>query len=155
MGKRTQEPARPRKLSREQLAPLLDCPCHSARVAARRLTQFYDARLAKTGVTIAQFGLLAQIAGADDDSLGALADRASLDPSTLTRNLQALTRGGLVEIVVAESDLRKRAVLLTKKGLRTLTAALPVWTRAQTEALEVVDAPALRAIARSTRKLSV
>ena len=98
---------------------------------------------------------MAQIAGADDDTLGALADRASLDPSTLTLNLQALTRGGLVEIVVAESDLRKRAVWLTEKGLRTLKAALPVWTRAQKEALEVVDAPALRAIARSTRKLSV
>ena len=42
---------------------------------------------------------MAQIAGAEDDTLGALADRVGLEASTLTRNLQGLARDDLVEIV--------------------------------------------------------
>ena len=149
------ERVKPGKLSREALAPLMDCPARAARLAARRLTVFYDARLAVTGLTITQFSLMAQIAGAEDDTLGVLAEHAGLDPSTLSRNLQTLARDGLVEIVTAESDQRRRTVWLTEKGVRTLSAALPVWAKAQAQAVAVVDAPALRAIARSTRKLEV
>lgn len=133
----------------------MDCPARAARLAARRLTVFYDARLAETGLTITQFSLMAQVAGTEDDTLGALAEHAGLDPSTLSRNLQTLARGGLVEIVTAEKDQRKRAVWLTEKGARALERALPVWAKAQAEAVKVVDAPALRVIARSTRKLGV
>lgn len=160
MARRTQDPPsarrqKPGKLSREALAPLMDCPARAARLAARRLTVFYDARLAETGLTITQFSLMAMVAGAADDTLGALADHAGLDPSTLSRNLQTLAREGLVEIVTTEKDQRKRAVWLTEKGARALTAALPVWAAAQAEAVKVVDAKALRVIARSTRKLEV
>ncbi|MDX2235581.1 MAG: MarR family winged helix-turn-helix transcriptional regulator [Hyphomonadaceae bacterium] len=146
---------KPLKLTQEALAPLVDCTARTARLAARRLTAFYDARLAQTGLSIAQFGLMAQIAGAEDAALGALADRMGLEASTLTRNLQALAREGLAEIVTAGSDQRRRTVRLTQKGEHALAAALPVWAKAQAEAAAVVDAKALRTIARNTRKLPV
>ena len=54
-----------------------------------------------SGLSITQFGLMAQIAAAPDDTLGALAERTGLDQSTLSRNLRALETAGLVEIAIA------------------------------------------------------
>lgn len=142
------------KISREDLAPLRFCACFNARLAARRLTAFYDARLAALGINIAQFGLMAQIAAAEDDTLGAIAERAGLDPSTLSRNIQGLAREGLAEIVTAEKDQRKRAVRLTERGARTLAEAIPVWTAAQADVEAVVDVRALRDITKTTKALA-
>jgi DNA-binding MarR family transcriptional regulator len=111
-------------------ALLDECAGCTSRLAARRITQFLDKELAPAGFTIAQVGLMAQIAAASDDTLAALARRAGLDPSTLSRNLRALESEGLVEIVTAEKDLRRRAVWLTETGARRLEAALPVWRAA-------------------------
>lgn len=142
------------KISREDLAPLRFCACFNARLAARRLTAFYDARLESLGINIAQFGLMAQIAAAEDDTLGAIAERAGLDPSTLSRNIQGLVRDGLAEIVVTEKDQRKRAVWLTERGARTLAEAIPVWTAAQADVEAVVDVRALRDITKTTKALA-
>ena len=79
------------------------------------------------GLSLAQFGLMAQIAAAPDDTLGALAERTGLDQSTLSRNLRALEAAGLVEIAVADEDQRRRAVWLTEEGAERLEAAIPVW----------------------------
>jgi len=49
---------------------------------------------------------MTQIAAASDDALGTLAERLGLDQSSLSRNLHALEREGLVEIAVVEHDLR-------------------------------------------------
>lgn len=151
--KATSRVSRP-KISREDLAPLRFCACFNARLAARRLTAFYDARLEPLGINIAQFGLMAQIAAAEDDTLGAIAERAGLDPSTLSRNIQGLVRDGLAEIVVTEKDQRKRAVWLTERGARTLAEAIPVWTAAQAEVEAVVDVRGLRDITRTTKALA-
>ena len=77
-----------------------------------------------------QFGLMAHIAAAGDDTIGALAERVGLDQSTLSRNLRGLEQAGLVEITLVETDLRRRAVWLTENGARRLEAAIPAWRRA-------------------------
>ncbi len=92
-----------------------------------------------SGLSIAQFGLMALIAAAPDDTLGALADRAGLDQSTLSRNLQALELAGLVEIAIAEDDQRRRAVWLTEQGARRLQAVISVWRSAHAELAERLD----------------
>ena len=102
------------------------CAGWNSRLAARRITQFLDRELADTGLGAAQIGLLAQIAAAEDDTLGALARRSGLEQSTLSRNLRTLESAGLIEIAVVETDLRRRAVWLTETGARRLEAALPV-----------------------------
>ena len=43
--------------------------------------------MADAGISFAQFGLMAEIASADDDTVGALAERMGLDQSTLSRTL--------------------------------------------------------------------
>lgn len=107
------------------------CPGWNSRVASRRINQFLDREMAETGLSGAQLGLIALIAAASDDTLGALARRAGLDQSTLSRNLRTLEREGLVEIALVKGDLRRRAVWLTEAGARRLEAAIPVWRKAK------------------------
>lgn len=122
----------PRKTLRSDASSLVEsCPAWNSRLAARRITQFLDRELAECGLTAAQLGLMAQIAAAADDTLGALARRTGLDQSTLSRNLRTLEREGLVEIATVEADLRRRAVWLTETGARRLEGAIPLWRKAQ------------------------
>jgi DNA-binding MarR family transcriptional regulator len=107
------------------------CAGWNVRLAARRITQFLEREMAASGsLGVAQLGLMAQIAAASDDTLGALASRTGLDQSTLSRNLRTLEAGGLIEIAAVETDLRRRAVWLTETGARRLEAAIPVWRKA-------------------------
>lgn len=124
-------PRQPRKTLRADARALVDsCAGWNSRLAARRITQFLDREMAGLGLTVAQLGLLAQIAAADDDTLGALARRTGLEQSTLSRNLRTLEKEGLIEIALVESDQRRRAVWLTETGARRLEAAIPVWRKA-------------------------
>jgi len=106
-----------------------------------------------SGLTIAQFGLIAQIAAASDDTLGALAERSGLDQSSLSRNLHALERDGLVEIAIVERDQRKRAVWLTENGARRLEAAMPVWRSAHAALAEFLNPKLARQLAMASQAL--
>jgi DNA-binding MarR family transcriptional regulator len=97
---------------------------------------------------------MAQIAAARDDRIGALAERSGLDQSTLSRNLRALERAGLVEITVQETDHRRRAVWLTEAGARRLESAIPVWKAAHAALADAIGPRGLRAIAELSRALS-
>ncbi len=122
----------PRKTLRTDARAVVDsCAGWNSRLAARRISQFLDRELRETGLSTAQLGLMAQIAAAADDTIGALARSTGLEQSTLSRNLRTLEGQGLIEIAVVESDLRRRAVWLTETGARRLEAAIPLWRKAQ------------------------
>ena len=129
------------------------CAGINVRLAARRISGFLEERMRATGLNIAQFGLMTHIAAAHDDTIGALAERCGLDQSTLSRNLRLLEREGLVEIVTAEKDLRRRAVWLTEKGACGLEAAMPVWRRAHAALAVLIRPEQVRALASRTRNL--
>jgi DNA-binding MarR family transcriptional regulator len=115
-----------------------DCLARASRNLARRITQVYDRNLAPHDFTLPQFAMLMMIAAAKDDTLGALAIDAGLDPSTLTRNLQGLEKLGLVEIASIDEDQRRRAVWLTETGARRVSAAIPAWEAAQREIVKTL-----------------
>jgi DNA-binding MarR family transcriptional regulator len=124
-------PRQPRKTLRTDARTVVEtCAGWNSRLAARRITQFLDRGMAGDGLSVPQLGLMAQIAVASDDTLGALAERTGLDQSTLSRNLRILESEGLIEIAVVEVDLRRRVVWLTETGARRLEAAIPVWRKA-------------------------
>ena len=100
------------------------------RLAARRVTGLLDRGLAPGGLTSTQFGLLCLVAVADDDTLGALAHKAGLDQSTMSRNLELLAKAGWVEIAMVEGDRRRRAAWLTEAGAVRLAQAIPLWRAA-------------------------
>ena len=123
------------------------CAGWNARLAARRITAFLNRRMQDSGLSLAQFGLIAQIAAARDDTLGELAQRARLDQSTLSRNLQVLEAAGLIEIAAGDRDARRRAAWLTEKGAHRLKAALADWKRAHRELAKRLDPEATRRLA--------
>ena len=137
MARRPQAPSK--TLVRDARAAVEACAGWASRLAARRITNFLEERLAGSGLTLAQFGLLGQIAAAPDDTLGALAERTGLDQSTLSRNLRGLETAGLVEIAIAAEDQRRRAVWLTEEGARRLEAALPALRDAQAALAKRLD----------------
>jgi DNA-binding MarR family transcriptional regulator len=144
-----------KKTLRADAAALVgECPGLSSRLAARRISQFLDRELAGCGLTLAQLGLMAQIASADDDRLGALALRTGLEQSTLSRNLRTLESEGLVEIALVEADLRRRAVWLTETGARRLEAAIPVWRKAQDRLARHLSSDLARRLAREAEALA-
>lgn len=130
---------------------LSTCTCFSLRRVARQITQLYDRLLAPAGLTAGQFGLLVQLHGisgvrAGGISIGALADRVGMDPTTLTRTLKPLAMQGLVADASDPEDRRVRAVLITNAGRRRLKKAAPLWRRAQEQLDEVLGTDAARSL---------
>ena len=111
------------------------CTCTRLRMAARAVTQTYDAMLQPSGLRATQFTLLAALATIGDAPLTQLADRLVMDRTTLTRNLKPLVGEGLVAIA-ADADRRIRRVHLTKAGRQAFETALPLWQRAQAGLVE-------------------
>lgn len=147
-------PKQPRKTLRADAARLIeDCAGLGSRLAARRITQFLEGELAGAGLTLAQLGLMAQLAAAPDDTIAALARRTGLDQSTLSRNLRALEGEGLVEIAIVESDLRRRAVWLTEKGSRRLEQVIPSWRDANAKLSLHVGSELVLRLVRETERL--
>ena len=150
--KRTKQAAR-KSLVTDARAVIDSCVGINVRLAARRITWFLEERMRGTALNIAQFGLMTHIAAAHDDTIGALAERCGLDQSTLSRNLRLLERDGLVEIVTAEKDLRRRAVWLTERGASRLEAAMPVWRAAHAALGALIRPGPVRALAARTQNL--
>ena len=147
-------PKQLRKTLRTDARTMVDtCAGWNSRLAARRINQFLDREMAGLGVSVAQVGLMAQIAVISDDRLGALAQRTGLDQSTLSRNLRTLEGEGLIEIAVVETDLRRRAVWLTETGARRLEAAIPVWRRAHTKLAKLLSPGLARRLADQAESL--
>jgi DNA-binding MarR family transcriptional regulator len=143
-----------KKTLRTEAAALIEaCAGGNSRLAARRITQFLDREMAEFDLKVAQLGLMAQIAAASDDTLGALARRMGLDQSTLSRNLRALEGEGLVEIATVEGDLRRRMVWLTDAGARRLEAAIPIWRDAHAKLAKLLPPELARRLADGTEAL--
>jgi DNA-binding MarR family transcriptional regulator len=130
------------------------CAGWNSRLAARRITLFLDREMAGLGLTVAQLGLMAQIAVMSDDTLGALAQRTGLEQSTLSRNLRTLENERLIEIAVVETDLRRRAVWLTETGARRLEAAIPVWRKAHAKLATLLSPDLARLLAGQSEALA-
>lgn len=135
---------------RKHLREVSSCTCLSMRRATRRLTQIYDHILEPSGLTVTQFGLLAQIsasiARAGSSSIGAIAEALGTDPTTLNRNLKPLKTRGLVKEGTDPSDGRVRTVRITEKGQREWSKALPLWRQAHKTAEEIMGQSSRRAL---------
>ena len=143
----------PKTLRADAQAALEVCAGWNVRLAARRITQFLEERMEGSGLSFAQFGLMAEIAAAADDTITALAERMGLDQSTLSRTLRTLEGDGLVEIAMVESDQRKRMVWLTEKGARRLEAALASWRLAHAELDKILSTDLVRRLALEAEKI--
>lgn len=143
----------PKRLRTDAVKLVADCAGLGSRVVARRITQFLERELATTDLTLAQLGLLAQIAASSDDTIGALAVRVGLDQSTLSRNVQALAAEGLVEVTMVQDDLRRRCVWLTEAGAMRLERAIPIWRKALAKLEDRISTDLVHQLVRQTSEL--
>jgi DNA-binding MarR family transcriptional regulator len=125
------------------------CTCLRLRRLTRQLTQAYDQALQAAGLTVNQFGLLATLYGLTGGgrtslSIGALADRLGMHPTTLNRDLKPLLREGLIADVAEAGDRRVRALVITRAGRAKLRQALPYWRHAQRGLEQALGAEAAR-----------
>ena len=125
------------------------CACLRLRKVTRRVTQLYDHALSPAGLTGPQFSVLAHLKGATDLSIGELAERMVMDPTTLTRALRPLERDGLVAVVPGEHDRRRRVIMLTAAGRAAFRQAVPLWREAQRELARVLGRDGFRSLVSS------
>lgn len=100
--------------------------------AARAIARRYDAALRPVGLTVTQFTLLAAIAQTRPNSITEIADRLSIERTSLTRGAKLLESSGLIGRH-GEAAVRKRALRITDKGLKLLREAYPLWRSVQEE----------------------
>jgi DNA-binding MarR family transcriptional regulator len=114
------------------------CVGFRLRKLTRRVSQVYDQMLAPLGLTGTQFSLLSNLANHPDISIGELADRLMMDPTTLTRNLRPLERRRLVGVIATRDDRRRRKISLTPAGQALFREAVPQWRAAQAQIAELM-----------------
>jgi DNA-binding MarR family transcriptional regulator len=119
---------------------LAKCTCLRLRKATRRVTQIYDQMLEPSGLTIAQFSLLARLWPDANLSIGELAEALVTDPTTLTRNLKPLLERGLLRTFNDAADRRRRMIGLTDTGRAIVPVAHPLWRKAQEQLATLLGA---------------
>jgi DNA-binding MarR family transcriptional regulator len=129
------------------------CFALHARMTARLLSRAYEAALRPVGLKIPQFGILGSIGHGTTLSETALAEKLGLERTTLVRNLQTLIEKGWIE--PTEGTGREQRHQLTPAGKAVLSAAIPLWEKAQGEVearLVGTDPDEIRRAMRSLRK---
>src|SRR3981081_1176537 len=100
------------------------------RAHATLLRQLETDLESKTGLALADYDVLAQLAAAGGSlRMTELADRALISRSGMTRRIARLVHEGLVRRAHANADARGVVGLLTDSGLGRLTVAAPVHLR--------------------------
>ena len=150
MGSRMPSPVVPVEVCLEMRR---SCLSLNLRQAARRVTAYYDAALARTGLTAVQLPVLAAIAGGADGSSRELAGTLDLEPSTLSRNLAVLERAGLLR-KRRRPGKRGLRLELTGEGEARLEQASNAWRAAHDELRERLgdELEALLGLSRSARR---
>ena len=108
------------------------CACANLRKAARAVTQLFDAALVPSGLKATEFTLLVTSRLSGEATINELAERMTMDRTTLSRNLKPLVRKGLLEVSPGK-DGRTRLVCISPEGERALDEAYPMWQAAQEE----------------------
>ena len=115
------------------MMPFEQCNCMALRRASRRITNFYDSRLAPTGLRVTQYAILALLREHGSVSVNSLAGHLDLDRTTMGKNLRPLERMRYVKVTPSPTDGRSRTITLTESGGAALKAAARLWRRAQAE----------------------
>lgn len=111
------------------------CTLANVRQASRAISQVYDTALQPVNLKATQFTVLAALSGRGPLPLSQLADALVMDRTTLTRNLQPLTKRHLVDTAPG-GDRRVRTIRLTPKGKRLYAKALPSWQAVQSQLVD-------------------
>jgi DNA-binding MarR family transcriptional regulator len=120
-------------------SPFTHCSAAGLRMAARRVSQFYDTCLAPEGLKVSQYSVLSTAARRREKAptVNELADELGMDRSTLGHNLRPLERDGFIAFESDASDRRVRRVVVTELGRAKRGACRELWALAQARFEEV------------------
>ena len=121
------------------------CTNFKLRQLARRVSQHYDAEVAKAGLKTTQYSLLSHVLRLGPVRPGDLAQAMTLDASTLTRNLKPMVDAGWLEMSAGE-DGRSRLVHITDTGRDKRAEAQRHWKAAQENLNQLLGVERVRAI---------
>ncbi len=121
------------------------CTNFKLRQLVRRVSQLYDAELAKAGLKTTQYSLLSHVLRLGPIRPGDLAVAMTMDASTLTRNLKPMLSAGWLELS-AGADGRSRLVHITDAGRDKRTEAQCHWKAAQEGLNRLLGVERVRAI---------
>lgn len=99
-----------------KLVPLDSQLCFSLYGASMAITRAYKPLLDDLGLTYPQYLVLAALAERDGQTIGEIAGRLALEPSTITPLVKRLEQAGLVARRRNPDDERAVNVSLSKKG---------------------------------------
>jgi DNA-binding MarR family transcriptional regulator len=123
-----------------------ECVMTRWRMTNRVLTGVYDEELRPFGLKSSQLGLLVAVTKAGPVRRTDLGRHLSLDPSTLTRNLQVMLKQGWIEEVPDGGDQRGAPLQATARGRKLLEKAAPAWQRAQAKAKTMLGSEAVKVV---------
>lgn len=96
--------------------PLDEQLCFSLYEANIAINRLYKPMLDEMGITYPQYLVLSTLAENDGITIGAIADRLSLESSTITPPVKRLEQAGLLERRRSKTDERQVHVHLTEAG---------------------------------------
>ncbi|WP_260928251.1 MarR family winged helix-turn-helix transcriptional regulator [Novosphingobium sp. 9] len=112
----------------------LNCACNALRKASRAVTRFYDEVMEDTGLSLAQYAVLRNIAWHEPLPLMDLSHILVMDRTTLYRALRPLERDGWVAL--EDGHGRAKTVRLTHKGHDAVANSTDAWQAAQRRLIE-------------------
>ena len=130
-----------------------DCLLLNTVMAARAMTRRYDAQLQRFGVSVVQFSVLMVLRQGQQEPVSHMAERIAMDRTTLIRNLELLTRKGLVAAAPATKG-NGRSFTLSAEGKRLAEELVPHWQAAQAEVRGLLEDPELKHLLPALRALT-
>lgn len=127
------------------------CYCTHLRRSANTLSEFYDAALEETGLTVSQYNLLVNLSRLGSANITRWAERVGLERSTMVRNIAVLESRGMVETAPG----RGKVFILSPAGREALERALPIWEKVQRELEDFLGEEDAAAILRIGAKLQL
>lgn len=103
-------------MAHSKTVPLDDQLCFSLYAASIAINRTYKPMLDKMGITYPQYLVLSVLGENDGMTVGAVADRLSLESSTITPPVKRMEQAGLVERRRSTTDERQVHVWLTAAG---------------------------------------
>lgn len=120
----------------------ISCYCIKMRRSANTLTKFYDEALEHTGLTTNQFSLLCNIKQLGICNKSELAEYVGLDRTTIIRNLNLLSKKGLIEEAQDNANHRN-GLQLTESGESAIAAGADSWYDAQAKVEKLIGTESL------------
>lgn len=116
------------------------CFCNSFKSASRLISKYYTKMMQPVGITSSQFNMLITIFNHRSSPISSteFANAMHMDRTTVTRNMEAMFRSGLVT-EIDSSDKRKTLYTLTDNGMKCVVEAIPRWKMGQKRVNEIIE----------------